>query len=93
MCMCVCICVCMHTSCQAEHLAACSQLADGGHKQSQVAGLSTIKISDRRCMCGIMRCVYVSMYRCSGKTKQKRIHVGGMDLFFREIGGDGWHYI
>lgn len=35
-------------SCQTEHLVVRSQLdhvADGGHKQSQVTGLNTIKIT------------------------------------------------
>lgn len=38
----------------------------------------------------------VFMSVCTGapvKQNKKRIRVGGMDLFFREMGGDSWQYI
>lgn len=71
-------------SCQFEHLAVCSQMdhvADGGHKQSQVTGLNTIKITLNVGVCvGVLTCylcycvctVYVSMCRCYDKKINKR---------------------
>lgn len=81
-------CVSVWVSCQVEHLAVSSQLdrvADGGHKQSQVTGLNTIKITLTVGVCvgvGAVIPVYVyCMSVCVGAMKNGEVEI---DLFSRE---------
>ncbi len=98
----MCVCLCVWVSCQVEHLAVCSQLdhvADGGHQQSQVTGLSTIKITPNVGVCEgvwVTLLVYVWLDVCMCGFCSKNMYIYRDRYWFilqRDREGESWQDI